>query len=82
MFFCYIGNCFAISYITKRSARKRKLPLASLRRKGAEARKGSHSYESAPRERVRKRTLCSFIGKFVIKQDRKNPIPEMKGYGK
>lgn len=26
--------------------------------------------------------ICSFIGKFVIKQDRKNPIPEMKGYGK
>ena len=25
----------------------------------AEARKGSYSYESAPRERVRERTLCS-----------------------
>ena len=32
-------------------------------RRIAEARKGSYSYESAPRERVRKRTLYSFAGK-------------------
>lgn len=39
--------------------RKRKVPLASLRRRGAEVRKGSCSCEPAPRERVRERTLCS-----------------------
>ena len=51
-----------ISYYIKMLRRIRKLPLASLRRKSTEARKGSYSYESAPRERVRKRTLCYIFG--------------------